>query len=77
MKEIVKEVEDGNALFVINGEEHPELHSLKEAREYMSNNGFHFNNESWVVDSAVKEKYPHTEKKVVIGWNIAEKKDLQ
>jgi hypothetical protein len=30
-----------------------------------------------VVGSAVKEKYPHTEKKVVIGWNIAEKKDLQ
>ena len=77
MKEIVKEVENGNALFVINGEEHPELHSLKEAREHMSNTGFHFNNESWVVGSAVKEKYPHTEKKVVIEWNIAEKKDLQ
>lgn len=29
---------------------------------------FHFNNESWVVGSAVKEKYPNTDKKVVIEW---------
>ena len=75
MKNVLKEVEDGNALFVINGEEHPELHSLKEAQEYMNNTGFHFNNESWVVGGAVKEKYPHTNKKVVIEWSITEKKD--
>ena len=28
-----KEVKNGNVLFVINGEEHPELHSLNEAKE--------------------------------------------
>ena len=75
MKDVVKEVEDGNVLFVINGEEHPELHSLKEAREYMNNTGFYFDYESWVVGGAVKEKYPHTDKKVVIEWSIKEKKE--
>lgn len=77
MKNVVKEVEDGNALFVINGEEHPEFHSLKEAKEYMNKTGFYFDNESWVVGGAVKEKYPHTDKKVVIEWSIKEKKDQQ
>ena len=75
MKNVVKEVEDGNVLFVINGEEHPELHSLKEAQDYMNKTGFYFDNESWVVGGAVKEKYPHTDKKVVIEWSIKEKKD--
>ena len=75
MKDVVKEVENGNALFVINGEEHPELHSMNEAREYMNNYRFYFDNESWVVGGAVKEKYPHTDKKVVIEWSIKEKKE--
>ena len=35
MKDILKDVEKGDALIVINGEEHPELHSTKEAAEYM------------------------------------------
>lgn len=68
MKEMVKEVEAGNVLFVIEGEEHPELHSLDEAKAYMDAKDFHFNNESWIVGSAVKEKYPNTDKKVVIEW---------
>ena len=77
MKDAVKDVEDGNALFVIDGKEHSELHSLKEAKEYMNNMGFYFDNESWVVGGAVKEKYPHTDKKVVIEWSIKEKEDQQ
>ena len=73
MKEIVKEVEKGNALFVINGKEIPELRSFEEAKEYMEKNNFHFNHESWVVGGAVKEKYPNTDKKVVIEFSRQEK----
>jgi hypothetical protein len=73
MKDVVKEVEDGNALIVINGDEHPELRSLDEAKDYMEKNNFHFNHESWVVGGAVKEKYPNTDKKVVIEFSRQEK----
>ena len=68
MKDVLEDVKNGNVLFVINGEEHPELHSLDEAKAYMDAKDFHFNNESWIVGSAVKEKYPNTDKKVVIEW---------
>jgi hypothetical protein len=68
MKDVLEDVKNGNVLFVINGEEHPELHSTDEAKAYMDAKDFHFNNESWVVGSAVKEKYPNTDKKVVIEW---------
>ncbi|MBO4430563.1 MAG: hypothetical protein J5790_04390 [Bacteroidaceae bacterium] len=68
MKDVLEEVKKGNALFVIDGEEHPELHSLEEAKAYMDAKDFHFNQESWIVGGAVKEKYPHTDKKVVIEW---------
>lgn len=74
MKEMVKEVEAGNVLFVINGEEHPELHSLEEAKEYTKANDIQWNTESWVVGGAVKEKYPNTDKKVVIEYTNEEKK---
>lgn len=73
MKEMVKEVEAGNVLFVIEGEEHPELHSLDEAKAYMDSINFHHNHETWVVGGGVKEKYPHTDKKVVIEWERSEK----
>lgn len=73
MKDVVKEVKDGNALIVIDGEEHPELHSTKEAHEYMRAHDIQFNNESWIVGGAVKEKYPHTDKKVVIEFTQKEK----
>ena len=68
MKDVVKEAKDGNALFVIGGEEHPELRSLDEAKEYMEKNNFHFNHETWVVGKRVKEKYPNTDRKVVIEY---------
>ena len=68
MKDVLEEVKKGNVLFVIEGEEHPELHSLEEAKAYMDAKDFHFNQESWIVGGAVKEKYPHTDKKVVIEW---------
>lgn len=74
MKDVAKEVKDGNALIVINGEEHPELHSTKEAHEYMKANDIWCNNEMWIVGGAVKEKYPHTNKKVVIEFSRNEKK---
>ena len=73
MKDVVKEVKDGNALIVIDGEEHPELHSTKEAHEYMRAHDIQFNNESWIVGGAVKEKYPNTDKKVVIEFTRKEK----
>lgn len=75
MKDVVKDVENGHALFVIDGKEHPELHSLKEAQEYMEKNNFYFNQESWVVGGAVKEKYPNTNKKVVIEFSRTEKEE--
>lgn len=74
MKEMVNEVKAGNVLFVINGEEHPELHSLEEAKEYTKANDIQWNIESWVVGGAVKEKYPNTDKKVVIEYTNEEKK---
>ena len=73
MKDVVKEVKNGNVLFVINGEEHPEFHSLNEVKEYMRAHHISWNNESWVVGGAVKEKYPNTDKKVVIEFSRQEK----
>jgi hypothetical protein len=49
IKDAVKEVKNGSALIVINGEEHPELHSEKDAIEYMRAHNISWNNESWVV----------------------------
>jgi hypothetical protein len=74
MKDAIKEVKDGNALFVINGEEHPELHSEKDAIEYMRVHNISWNHESWVVGGAVKEKYPNTDRKVVIEYTDEPKK---
>ena len=74
MKDVVKEAKDGNALFVIDGKEVPELRSFEEAKEYMEKNNFHFTHESWVVGAAVKEKYPNTDRKVVIEYTDEPKK---
>ena len=74
MKEMVKEVEAGNVLIVINGQEYPDLHSTKEADEWMRAQDISWNHETWVVGGAVKEKYPHTDKKVVIEFTREEKK---
>ena len=74
MKDVVKDAKDGNVLFVIGGKEHPELCSLEEAKEYMEKNHFHFNHETWVVGDAVKEKYPNTDRKVVIEYTDEPKK---
>jgi hypothetical protein len=40
----------------------------------MRTQDFHFNQESWVVGGAVKEKYPNTDKKVVIEFLRSEEK---
>lgn len=74
MKDVVKDAKDGNVLFVIDGKEVPELRSFEEAKEYMEKNNFHFNHESWVVGAAVKEKYPNTDRKVVIEYTDEPKK---
>ena len=71
MKDILKESD--NALIVINGKEYPDLHSTEDAAKYMEANDIHFNVESWIVGGAVKEKYPNTDKKVVIEFSRKEK----
>ena len=73
MKDVLEEVKNGNVLFVINGKEYPDLHSTEEAAKYMEENDIHFNVESWVVGGAVKEKYPNTDKKVVIEFFRSDK----
>ena len=73
MKDILNEVKNGDALIVINGEEHPELHSTKEAEEYMRQQQISFNHQNWIVGKAVKEKYPHTKKNVVIEFSRNDK----
>ena len=73
MKEMVKEVEAGNVLIVINGQEYPNLRSEKEADEWMRAQGISWNHETWVVGGSVKEKYPNTDKKVVIEFTREEK----
>lgn len=62
---VTKDVENGNVLFVIHGEEHPELHSIEEAKNYMIANNIHWNKENWIVGGSVKEMYPHADRKVV------------
>jgi len=74
MKKVLKEVKAGNVLFVMDGEEHPELHSVNEAKAYMDSINFHHSHETWIVGGGVKEKYPHTDKKVVIEFTREEKK---
>ena len=73
MKDALEDVKNGNVLFVINGKECPDLHSTEEAAKYMEENDYHFNVESWIVGSAVKEKYPNTDKKVVIEFSRSDK----
>ena len=73
MGDVLEEVKKGNVLIVINGKEYPDLHSTEDAAKYMEANDIHFNVESWIVGSAMKEKYPNTDKKVVIEFSRKEK----
>ena len=75
MKDVLEEVKNGNVLIVINGQEYPDLHSTEEASEYMKAHDIWWNQESWIVGSAVKEKYPNTDKKVVIEFSRSEKQE--
>ena len=75
VKDVLKEVEAGNVLFVIHGKEYPDFHSTEEARDYMINNGIHWNIESWVIGTSVKEKYPNTDRKVVIEYSATKVED--
>ena len=69
MKDALEDVKNGNVLFVIEGKEYPDLHSTKEASEYMMLHNIRHNTESWIIGSYVKEKYPNTDKKVVIEFS--------
>ena len=73
MKDVLEEVKKGNVLIVINGKECPDLHSTEDAAKYMEANDYHFNVESWIVGGAVKEKYPNTDRKVVIEFSRSDK----
>lgn len=73
MGDVLEEVKKGNVLIVINGKEYPDLHSTEDAAKYMEENDYHFNVESWIVGGAVKEKYPNTDKKVVIEFSEKDK----
>ena len=73
MKDVLEDVKNENVLIVIGGKEFPDLHSEKEGTEYMKANGIRWNTESWIVGEAVKEKYPNTNKKVVIEFFEKEK----
>ena len=75
MKDVLAAEAAGEALIVINGKEFPELHSAKEASEYMKANDLWCNHENWIVGDAVKEKYPNTDKKVVIEFSRTEKEE--
>ncbi len=68
MAEIVKAYKRGEVLIVINGKQHPELHSEKEADKYLKENKISWNKVSWIVGKAVKEQYPDTKFKVVIEY---------
>ncbi|MDE6722179.1 MAG: hypothetical protein K2J84_08560 [Bacteroidaceae bacterium] len=72
-KNVTKDVENGNVLFVIHGEEHPELHSIEEVKNYMIANNIHWNKEHWIVGGSVKEIYPRTDRKVVVEFSEQEK----
>ena len=73
MKDALEEVKNGNVLFIIGGKEYPDLHSLEEASEYMNDHDIWCNLESWYVGSIVKEKFPNTDKAVVIEFSRKEK----
>ena len=73
MGDVLEEVKKGNVLIVINGKEYPDLHSTEDAAKYMEANDIHFNVESWIVGGAVKEKYPNTDRKVVIEFSRSDK----
>lgn len=70
----VKEaIKSNDVLIVINGKEYPDLHTAEEASEYMRANDIRWNHETLVVGGGVKERYPHTDKKVVIEFSEGEK----
>ena len=73
MKDALEEVKNGNVLFIIGGKEYPDLHSLEEASEYMNDHDIWCNLESWYVGSIVKEKFPNTDKAVVIEFSRTKK----
>ena len=73
MKDALEEVKNGNVLFIIGGKEYPDLHSLEEASEYMNDHDIWCNLESWYVGSIVKEKFPNTDKAVVIEFSLTKK----
>lgn len=68
MIKVQEAVKNGNVLFVIHGEEHPEFRSTEEVKEYIIANNISWTHVSWFFGRGLKEKYPHTDRKVIIEF---------
>lgn len=68
------DVPETDALIVIDGIVHPELHTALEASEYMKSKGIRFNEMDTILGSeSVREKYPDCNKKVAIEFTTNNK----
>lgn len=60
---------DKEILFVIDGVEHPELHTNQEAIDFMTKHDFHPNYMGIIsTKKEIRKKYPDTDKKVVVEY---------
>lgn len=67
-----------DALIVIDGKIHPELHSFDDAKKYMNERKYYFNNEAIIVgNDRVREKYPDSDKKVAFEFTKTEEEKLE
>ena len=68
------DVAEIDALIVIDGIVHPELHTALEASEYMKSKGIHFNEMDTILDNeSVREKYPDCNKNVALEFTTNNK----
>ncbi len=73
MQDAISAYKNGDVLFIIGDEPHPELKTTEQAREYMIKNGINWDGESWFIGEAVKESYPDTDKSVVVKYPYKKK----
>lgn len=60
---------DKEILFVIDGVEHPELHTNQEAIDFMTKHDFHPNYMGIIsTKKEIRKKYPDTDKKIVVEY---------
>lgn len=66
--------EDTEALIVINGEVHPELHNIKDTEEYLKKNNLHPNHFHTYLGDSVQEHYPDATQRVAFAcWEEGKK----